>query len=76
MKYVYLVTHNYDYEGYSVVSIETSAKKAIEVAEKGQGGNFTAVLQYQIGRGEAESKMIAEWKCTSYGGRPKYKRMI
>lgn len=75
MKYVYLVTHDYVYEGHSVVSIETSAKKAIEVAEKDQGGDFIAVMQYQIGHGEAESKMIAEWKRTS-GARPKYKRVM
>ena len=78
MRYVYLVTHDYTYEGHSVVSIETSAKKAIKVAEKEQGGDFTIVMQYQIGQGDEESKVIAEWKRVSgtMKARPKYKRVI
>ncbi len=75
MTYVYLITHDYDYEGHSVMSIETSAKKAINIAEKNLGGDFTTVLQYQIGSGESKSKMIAEWKRTSYGAKSKYKRV-
>ena len=44
-RYVYFVTHDYDYEGNYVVSVETSAKKAITIAEKNQGGDYTTVLQ-------------------------------
>ena len=76
MKYVYLVTNNYDYEGYSVVTVETSAKKAINVAEKNLGGDFTNVMQYQIGQGDQESKMIAEWQqITSYNSKRNFKRV-
>jgi len=74
MKYVYLVTHDYDYEGHSVVSVETSAKKAIGIAEGSLGGDYTTVYQYQIGHGEYESKMIAQWKHVR-ATRNKYKRM-
>ena len=62
MRYVYLVTHDYDYEGHSVVSVETSAKKAIQIAENHLGGDWTTVSQYLIGHGEYESKMVAKWK--------------
>lgn len=71
--YVYFVTHDYDYEGHYVVSVETSAKKAITIAEQDQGGDYTTILQYVIGGGSADSKMIAQWK--RVGGRKKYKRM-
>ncbi len=73
MRYVYLITHDYDYEGQSVVSVETSAKKAISIAANDTGGDWTTVTQYQIGGGEYESKMIAQWK-RDFGKR-KYKRL-
>lgn len=75
MKYVYLVTHDYDYEGHSVVTIETSAKKAIAAAEKELNGDYTTVTKYVIGGGEYESTMIAQWKHDWSSGNRKYKRM-
>lgn len=75
MKYVYLVTHDYDYEGHSVVSVETSAKKAISIAEDDLRGDYTTVTQYVIGQGEYESKMIAQWKHERSGKNRKYKRL-
>lgn len=71
-----MVTHDFDYEGHTVVSVESSAKKAIEIAEKELYGDYTTVTQYVIGGGEYESKMIAQWKQDrSYGKHRKYKRM-
>ncbi len=72
-RYVYFVTHDYDYDGYDVISVETSAKKAITIAEKNQGGDYTTVLQYVVGSGSVDSKMIAQWK-RIIGGK-KFKRM-
>lgn len=72
-KYVYIVSNDYDYEGVYVVSVETSAKKAIVVAEENQAADYTTVMRYTIGSGSTESKIIAQWKC-QHGSR-KFKRL-
>lgn len=74
MKYAYIVTHDYDYEGYSIVTVETSAKKAIAVAENDLSGDYTTVTRYVIGSLDwNNSTMIAQWKRAT--GHVKYKKM-
>ena len=68
------MTHDYDYEGHNVISVETSAKKAIVIAEQNQRGDYVTVTQYVIGGGSVDSKIIAQWK-QCYGSRKKYKRL-
>ena len=61
-RYVYFITHDYDYEGHNIVSVESSAVKAVKLAEKNKGGDYTTVMRYTIGSGSIGSKMIAQWK--------------
>ncbi len=74
MKYIYLVTHHADYEGYTIVAVKTSKRKALDYAENNLGGDNTIVIRYPVGwdhtgpiRFVPNDWIIANWNRTGYG---------
>ena len=79
MRYIYLVTHDADYEGYDVVAVRTSKRMAIECAENNLGGDVTRVVKYPDywrGKTTPMSFTIAKWRRKGYGAMREFKRTI
>ncbi len=75
MKYIYLVTHHLDYEGYTIVAVKTSKRKALDYAENNLGGDLTVVIRYPVGWDHTgpisfvpKDWIIASWNRIGYGG--------
>ena len=80
MRYIYVVTHDADYEGYDIVAVKTNRRDAFEYAESNLGGDTTYVLRYPDsweGSAYHSAKfIIAKWRRKGFGAQPKFERKI
>ena len=77
MRYVYIITHEIDYEGNMFVDITSNKKQAIRIAELHPGGDDTLVTKYTVLSANSdeihrEPEVVAHWS----NRRSKFKRIL
>ena len=82
MKYVYLVSIAYDYDGEIIIAVKTSKRKALEFAENNLGGDSTLIIRYPMNwdhGGRASfipgDWIVAKWKRKGYGPMIQFERI-
>lgn len=75
MNNIYLIIHEYGYDGFAVVGIKGTFEEAVEFAQHNLDGEYTRIDEYPIGwtyQDDTAIETVATWK--RHVSRNEYKR--